>query len=86
MAQTDINNVIIPIGISIFISGLYGAISYVRNRRRFQYLESRINQLSSQVSSMTVQAPAPVSIPVYPNSMPAAYAVPAYPPNITVSI
>jgi hypothetical protein len=86
MAQTDVNNVIIPIGVSIFISGLYGAIAYVRNRRRFQYLESRIEQLSSQVSSMTVQAPPPVSIPIYPNSMAAAYPVPAYPPNISVSI
>lgn len=91
MTSTDINTVIIPIGISLFISSVYGAIICIRNSRQMRILDERVEQLSSKINNLQAQfiptATATASqFPMYsyPQS---AYAVPLpYPTHTTVTI
>ena len=89
MTSTDINTVIIPIGISLFVSSVYGALMCIRNGRRMRILDERVEQLSSKINNLQAQfIPTATStqLPMYgyPQS---AYAVPLpYPTHTTVTI
>ena len=74
MVSTDINTVIIPIGISLFVSSMYGAIVYIRNNKRFRSLDTQIDHLRSLVNNLQNQVSYPP--PVQPLPQHGAYAIP----------
>jgi hypothetical protein len=84
MSESNSNNIIIPIGISIFISALYGMLGCIRNNRRFRELQDQISQLHTQIQTLQQPAPQiyppPMTVPMYP--MPQPYA----PQHTTISI
>jgi hypothetical protein len=92
MTTPDINTVIVPIGISLFISSIYGVLMCIRNNRRLRNLDAQIEYLSSKVNNLQVQfvptATATASqLPMYGGYPQAAYAVPLpYPAHNTVTI
>ena len=93
MTTPDINTVIVPIGISLFISSVYGALMCIRNGRRMRMLDERVDQLSSKINNLQAQFIPTATVtstatqhPMYgyPQS---AYAVPLpYPTHTTVTI
>lgn len=91
MSTPDINTVIIPIGISIFISSVYGALLCIRNSRQMRILDERVEQLSSKINNLQfVPTATATQLPMhggYPQATGTAYAVPLpYPSYTSVTI
>lgn len=89
MSTPDINTVIVPIGISLFISSVYGALMCMRNSRRMRILDEKVEQLSSKINNLQF-VPTASQLPMYggyPQVTGTAYAVPLpYPSYTSVTI
>lgn len=89
MPQQDINDIFLPIGISVAFSSLWGIVCYALVKRKFRIMETQIERLEGALAR--IQQPAGASAPYAHYALPPAaqpYMMPMYPsaPGPTMSI